>query len=150
MLEASGEQRQHTAGLPVEAAPEAHDLVPAGRSFRQPHCRFDGFGAARVQLGAIQITGRESRDQLDERGAVLGREAAHVHALELFRHLGDVARMRVAQARDTDAGQQVDVAVAVDVPENGTLAAIHAQLAEEGDALRSGREILRLGVEHTS
>ncbi len=55
--------------------------------------------------------------------------------------------MRVAEARDADPGEQIDVAIAVHVPQDGPLAAVHAQLAEERDALRSGREVLRLEVE---
>ena len=149
MLETSRQQRQHTAGFPVEAAPEAHDLMPAGCGSRQAHRRLDRLGTARVQLRAIEIPGREARDQLDERGAMLRREAADVHALQLLRHLGDIAGMRIPQACHAHAGQEVDVAVAIQVPENRALASIHAQLAEEGDALRSGREVLGLGVEHT-
>ena len=123
--------------------------MPAGCGFRQAHRRLDRLGTARVQLRAIEISGREPRDQLDERGAMLRCEAADVHPLQLLRHFGDIAGVRVAEACDAHAGQQVDVAVAIHVPENRALAAIHAQLAEEGDALCSGREILGLGVEHT-
>ena len=131
----------------MEAAPESQNLVLPGRRLGEPHGRFDGFGAARVQLGAVQVAGRDGGDQLDQVRAVLGGEAPHVHALELARHLGDVARVRVAEARDADPGEQVYVAVAVHVPEHGALAPVHAQLAEQGDALRPGRQIARLGVE---
>jgi hypothetical protein len=78
---------------------------------------------------------------------MLRREASHVHPLELARHLGDVPRVRVAEARDADARQQIYVAIAVEIPEHGAFAAVHAELAEERDALRAGREILGFEVE---
>ena len=147
VLEAAAQQRENTPRLPVKTAPESHDLVLAGRGLGQPHRRLDGFGAARVQLGAVQVAGRDAGDQLHQLRAVLGGEAPHVHALELACHLGDVARVRVAEARHTDAGEQVHVTVAVHVPEHGALAPVHAQLAEQGDALGPGRQVPRLGVE---
>src|SRR5438876_3141008 len=128
-------------------SPESHHFVPARGGFREPHRRFDRLRTARVELRAVQVAGREPRDQFHQRRAMLRREAPHVHALQLPRHLGDVARMRIAEARDADAGEQIHVAIAVYVPQYGALAAIHAQLAEEGDALRARCEILRLELE---
>ena len=133
----------------METAPEADDFVASGRGFGEPHRGLDGFGAARVELRAVQITGRELRDQLDQRGAMLRGEAAHVDALELLCHLCHVARMGVAEAGDADAGEKVDVPVAVDVPQHRAFAAIHEQLAEESNTLRAGREVLRLQVKDT-
>ena len=147
VLEASRQERQHAARLAVKAAPEPHDLVPAGGRSREPHGGFDRFRAARIELGAVEVAGRDPGNQLDESGAMLRREAADVHPFELFRHLGDVAGMRVAEARDADAGEQIDIAIAVDVPQDRAFAAVHAQLAEKRDTLRARRQVLRLEVE---
>src|SRR6185295_16258618 len=101
----------------------------------------------RVQLRPVQVAGRQLGDQLDERSAMLRCEAPHVHPRKLPRHLGDIARMRVAEARDTDTGEEIDVGIAVYIPQHRALAVIHAELAEERDALRAGCEVLRLGLE---
>ena len=149
VLEAARQQRQHPARLAVEPAPESHDFMAPRGSPGQAQRGFDRFGAARVELRPVQVAGREPRDQFDQRGTMLRREAPHVHALELLRHFGDIARMGVAEARDTDAGKQIDVAIAVHVPQHGALAAVHTQFAEERDALGPGRQVLGLSVEDT-
>ena len=58
--------------------------------------------------------------------------------------------MRVAQARDTNAGHEVDEAIAVDVEEQRAFAVVDAYLAEEREALRAWREMLLLFVEDLS
>src|SRR2546430_4569559 len=55
VLEARAQERQHAAGLAVEAAPEPDQLVVPGARPGEPHGGFHGFGAARVELGAIQV-----------------------------------------------------------------------------------------------
>jgi hypothetical protein len=113
MLEAARQERQHAARLAVKSAPEADDLVAARRCLHESHRGFHRLGAARVQLRPIEIARRKARKQPDECRAMLGREAAHVHALELSRHLRHIPGVRVPQARDADAGQQIHVAIAV-------------------------------------
>ena len=53
-------------------------------------------------------------------------------------------RVSVAKAGDTDAGEEVEIAAAVDVHEGRTLAMIDSELAEECHALRARREMLEL------
>ena len=60
---------------------------------------------------------------------------------------GDKFRVGVAQACHADAGQQVDVPLAVHVDQHRSLAVVDAQLAEERDALGARREELGLGIE---
>src|SRR5207244_4749051 len=127
--------RPHRPGLAVEPAPEADDLGVARAGLREPHGRLHRFGAARIELGAVEVAGGELREQLDEGRAVLRREAPHVDAGELAPHRLHVLGVRVTEARHADAGEQVDVAVSVGVIQDRTFPALNAQLAEEGDAL---------------
>ena len=56
--------------------------------------------------------------------------------------------MRVAEARDADAGHEVNEAIAIHVEEQRALSVVDAYLAEECEALRAGREMLLLLVEN--
>ena len=66
---------------------------------------------------------------------------------DLLLQRGNVLRVGVAEARDADAGHEVDESVAVDVEEQRALAMIDADLAEEREALRTRRKELLLFVE---
>src|SRR5206468_3131688 len=77
----------------------------------------------------------------------LGREAPDVNLRDLLLHRRHVSGMRVAEARDTDAGHEIDEPIPVDVEEQGSLTMINADLAEEREALCAGREVLLLVVE---
>src|SRR6266550_2111301 len=90
---------------------------------------------------------RELGEQLDERRAVLGREAAHVNPGELALQRRHVPGVGVPETRDADSREQVDVAVAVHVVQHGPFAAIDGQLAEQRHALGPGSEVPRLEVE---
>ena len=100
----------------MKAAPETHDLPASRGRLGQAHRRLPRLRAARVQLRAVEVARRQTRDQLHQRGAMLRREASHVHPLQLARHLGDVPWVRIAEARDADARQQIYVAIAVEIP----------------------------------
>jgi len=81
-------------------------------------------------LRPVQVAGRELRQQLDQRRAVLGREAADVNSGDLALQRRHVAGMGVPEARDADPREQVDVAVAVHIVQHGAFAAIDRELAE--------------------
>ena len=114
---------------------------------RESQRRLYRFRAAGIELRAVDVSGRELREHPDQYRAILGREAADVHLRDLLLHRGDVLRMRVAEARDADAGHEVDEPIAIDVEEQRALAMINADLAEERKALRARREMLLLLVE---
>ena len=127
--------------------PRTGELGLAGRRLGEAHRRFDGLGAAGVELGPVEVAGGQIGDQLDQPGPVLGREAADVDPGQLPAHGPDVLRMRVPEAGDADPREQVEVAVAVGVEQHGALAPLDAEPAEEGHALGAGGEMQRFGGE---
>src|SRR5262249_60241510 len=82
-LEPAAEQRHPAAGLAVEAAPEREPLALARRGVREPQRRLDGLGAAGEHLDAREALGGDRREQVEESGTRLGREAAERDALDL-------------------------------------------------------------------
>ncbi len=147
VLEVRAEERQHAAGLAVEAAPEPDELGLAGVRLGEAEGRLDGLGAAAVELRAIEIARCDVRDQLDESCAVLGGEAADVDPGDLALDGGDVFRVGVSEAGDADTREEIDVAAAIEIVEHDAFAAIDAEPAEQRDALGAGSEKLGLGVE---
>ena len=86
-------------------------------------------------------------DALEELRARFGREAAEGDALELLLEPRDKARMRVAEAADGNAGDEVEIFVAVDVGDGAALRMIDDDLREERDRLQARRHRLRLAIE---
>ena len=86
-------------------------------------------------------------DALEELGARLRREAAEGRPLELLLEARDIARMRMAEAADRDAGDEVEILVAVDVGDRAALRMVDDDLREERDRLQAGRHRLRLVLE---
>ena len=118
----------------------------AGTGLGEAHGCFDRFRPARIQLRAVEIPRGDLGQELHQRRPVLRGEAAHVHPRDLALEPRHVLRVGIPEARHGDAGEQIDVAVPVDVVEDRALAAVDAQLAEERDALRAGGEVARLRV----
>src|SRR5436309_4064214 len=147
VLEARAEHGEHTARLAVKAAPKPEHLGVSGARLREPQRRLDGFSPARIELRPVQVSGRELREQLDERRTVLGGEAADVNPRDLTLQRRHVAGMRVPETRHPNAREKVDVAVAVHVVQDGALAALDRELAEQRHTLRPGSEVERLEVE---
>src|SRR6266705_3950641 len=104
----------------MEAAPEPDDLGMPRARFGEPQRGLDRFGPARIELCAIQVAGRQLREQPHEGGPVLGGEAADVDARDLPLHRRYVLGMGVPEARHADAGEEIDVAVSVDRSEEHT------------------------------
>src|SRR2546426_35055 len=77
----------------------------------------------------------------------LGGEAADVNPRDLALQRRHVPGMRVSETRHPHAREEVDVAVAVHVVQDGALAALDRELAEQRHALRPGSEGERLEVE---
>ena len=115
---------------------------------REAQRGLDSLRAARIELSAVDVAGSEIGQHLDEHRAILGGEAADVNLRDLLLHGGDVLRMRVAEAGHADSGHEVDESVAVDIEEQRAFAMIDADLAEEREALRAGREVQLLLVEY--
>src|SRR5262245_27690206 len=125
MLEVAAEQAEHTAGLPVKAAPETEDLVLSGCRLRQPERRLHRLRAAREHLDARQSLRRERGQAIQESRARLGGEAPERQTFDLTLQGLDVVRMAVSDAPDADAGDEVDVLLAILVVEHGSRAARH-------------------------
>jgi hypothetical protein len=56
--------------------------------------------------------------------------------------------MPMAEARDCDSGEKIDVGVAVGVGERRALAVIECDPGEQRDSLAAGRNIALFGVEN--
>src|SRR5437870_7342629 len=105
------------------------------------------FGAAREELDAREAVGREARQQLEQLRAGLGGEAAKGQLLDLALEALDVMRMAVADTAHADAGDEIDVRVAVHVGERAALAAGHGQPRVEREGLQPGRDVTLLALE---
>ena len=108
-------------GDDVDGIPALHlGLVAAG----QLDGRLVGFGAGVAEEGLAEVgRGKEQASQLKLR--LLVEEVAHVPEGVGLLHEGFVDLVvAVANGRDGDAGEQVDVFLAVDVPEAGSLAEV--------------------------
>src|SRR5437867_2575942 len=147
MLEVASEKRQDPARLAVKSSPEGDHLALARVGLSQADRGLDGFGPAAVELRSAKVPGRDLREELHQGGPVLGREASHMNPRQLPPERLYVARMRIPQAGHADAGQQVDVAIAVDVVEQCPLTPVDAEPCKECDALNPWREIFCFGVE---
>src|SRR5256886_16738496 len=77
------EHGHHAAGLAGKAAPESQDLGMPGARLRQAERCLHRLRTARIELRPVQVAGRELRQQLDQRRAVPGREAADVNSGDL-------------------------------------------------------------------
>jgi hypothetical protein len=144
MLEIAAEQAQHAAGLAVEAAPEPEDLLPPGRGLGQPQAGLDRLRAAREELDARETLRRDGRHQLQEARPGLGREAAEGQPLGLTLQGLDVVRVAVPHAPHRDARDEVDVLVAILVPQRRAAAPRHGQPGVEREGLVAGRDVARL------
>src|SRR5262249_3524099 len=144
VLKVAAEQRQHAAGLAVEAAPEAEHLGLARGRVDEPQRGLDGLGPARDHLDAPEALRRDGGHELENLRAGLGGEAAEGDPLDLALGRLDVMRMTVADAAHRDAGNEVDVLVAVLVDQGAVDAARHRQARVEREALRAGGEVLAL------
>ena len=144
VLEVAAEQSEHPARLAVEPAPEAEHLVLAGGGLGEAQGGLHGLGAPGEELDAGEPLRREARQLREEAGARLGREAAERQALELPLERFHVMRMAVTDAAHADAGDEVDVLVAVLIDQRATLATGHRHAGREGEGLQPGRDMTSL------
>ena len=86
-------------------------------------------------------------DQIEKMGAVLGREAAESDVIELLLETLDVVRMAMAETADRDAGDEVEIFVAVDVGDGAAAGAVDHDLRIERDRLQPRRHSLGLALE---
>ena len=89
-------------------------------------------------------SGRSEATILRKRTRALGGEAAEGRPLELLLEALDVVRMAVADAADGDAGDEIEIFVAVDVGDRAALGVVDDDLREERDRLQPRRHDLRL------
>ena len=147
LLRFVADKSDDAAGLAVEAAPEAHHLMLSGRGTRQPERGFDRLRAAAIKMCALESRGRDFAQQLERRRALLGREGADHQPRRLIRQRLRQSGMRMAKACDRDAGEKIDVDVAVGVGERRAFAVIEGDTGEQRDALAAGRDIFLFEVE---
>src|SRR5437870_3224525 len=141
MLELAAEEPEHATRFAVKSSPEADDLVLARGRLGQTQRRLDGLGAPREELDAREAFGHEAGEQRQEPRASLGGEAAERQALELALQRIDVVRMTVTDAAHTDAGDKVDVLVAVLVDQRAALATRDGHAGRERERLQARREM---------
>ena len=144
VLEVAPHERQHAAGLAVEAAPEAHELVLLRDGLGQAERRLDGLGAAREELDAREALRRDAGEQVEELRADLRGEAAEREPAGLLLERLHVVRVAVADASDGDAGDEVDVGVAVLVEDPAALAARHREARIQREGLQARRHVAGL------
>ena len=143
VFEIRAHERKHAHGFAVESAPEAHELVFAGEALGQAKRGFDGFGAAGVKLGPVDVRSRAMlRDFLEELDARFGSEASDGSAfstcvLDRF----DDFRMAMAQAVDADSADDVDEGVAVDVRQRASSAFMNHDAGHCGELLMTGSQV---------
>ena len=147
---------EHAHGLAVEAAPEADHLIFLGHGPREPKRRFDRLGAAAIQMRALQVGGRHLADQLEGLDALARRERPDHQARRLFGNRLGQRRMSVTEAGDRDAGEEIDVGVAVGIGQGRAVTVLEGNPREQRDPLAAGRDIAllfgedlaRLGARH--
>ena len=125
-----GGQRQRAHGAAVEAALGGHDVGAAGAP-GQLERRLVGLGAGVGEEHLARPPRVEQREQLlGQPDLRLGGEEVRdvAERLELRRHRRDQGRVPVAERVDRDAAEEVDVLLAVGVPDVGALAADQRQL----------------------
>src|SRR5262249_36530371 len=137
VLEVAPEEAEHTAGLAVEPAPEAEDLVLARGDLGQTQRRLHRLRSAGEHLDAGQPSGQDRGDQLEEAGARLRGEAAKSELLHLLLERLHVVGMAVAHGADGDARDEVDVLLPILVDQHGATAARHGQPRVEGESLHA-------------
>src|SRR5208282_2946498 len=116
--------------------------------FGEPEGGLDRLRAAREQLGMGDSLREQPGDQIEKTGAVLSREAAEGDAIELLLETLDVVRMAMAETADRDAGDEVEILVAVDVGDRAAAGAVDHDLRIERDRLQPRRHSLGLAVEY--
>ena len=93
-------------------------------------------------------SGSSLADQIEKSRAGLGGEAAERDALELLLDALDVVGMAVAETADSDAGDEIEVLVPVDVGDRAALGVVDRDLRIERDRLEPRRHRLGLAIEN--
>jgi hypothetical protein len=108
----------------------------------EPQRGLDRLRTAGEHLDARESFGRDRGQQVEELGPGLGGEAAEGDPLDLTLERLDVVRMAVADAPDRDAGDEVDVLVAVLVDQGAVDTARHREARVERKALGARCQVL--------
>src|SRR5271166_2329447 len=125
----------------MESAPEADDLVVFGFGLGKADGSFDSFCAAAVEVSASQLRGRGLAKQTENFGPLGGGESSYDQAGGLFGQRLRQSGVAVAEGGDRDAGEKVEVGVAVGIGERGAVAMIEGDLGEQRDALAAWRHM---------
>ena len=164
VLEGGAHEGEGAHRLAVEASPEAHHLVLAserlGETKRALHC----LGSTRVKLYAMDAWRRRvRREALDELHASAAREGPDGCGHHLIADGTDHLRVRVTQRVHTDAADDVEERIAVDVGDGAAERGFdgHSGLdrvaleprrdvrvlsSTQGNALRPGHERLQVDL----
>jgi len=147
-------ERQGHVGAAVEGVRERHDAGTLGVGAGDLDGVLDGLGAGVGQEGLLRgragSQGVEPLGQLDVGGVHADREAEMLELLDLALDGFDHARMRVAEVHDRDPRAEVQVALAVDVPDVRSLPAnrmerVHADSGRGHGGSTTGCQV---GVRH--
>ena len=133
-------ERPCAVRLAVVAAPETHYGAPAGSGTGQAERGLHRFGTAAVELHARQVGWQQPAQRFQQGDPGLGGERSRGQPPGLGGDRGHLVGMGMADAADADPGHEVQDAVAVRIPEHGTLAALEADLCPLGDALQARRD----------
>ena len=133
---------QRQQGAAVIAAGEGDDAGTAGGGAGDLDRVLDGFGAGGDQQGLFRMIAGGQRVQLFRQRHVglVGHDLERGVRIEVFLRLGGGhdRRVTVAGVEHGDAAGEVDVAVALDIPELGILGAGGKDRRGRGDATRHG------------
>ena len=128
----------------MKGARVSDELVFLRRRLCEAEGRLDSLRSAGEELDASQAGRRDAREQLEKPRPHLRREAPEGQPLELFLQPRDVVRVAVPDASHGDAGDKVDVRVAVLVVETAAVAAGHRETRIEGEGLEPRRHVAAL------
>src|SRR5262249_55161835 len=95
-------------------------------------------------LHAARAPGHHRREQLERAPPRLGREAAEGQRLHLPLQRLHVVRVAMTDAADRDAGDEVDVLVAVLVDERRALSPRHREAGVQRERLKAGSDVAAL------
>lgn len=142
-------QRHAEHGAAVKGAGKGDNAGTAGMGAGDLHCVLDRLGAGRHQHGAVFGSGWRHRVQpLGElQITFVGRdmEAGMGEVLGLFGDGAHDGRVAVAGIVDRDAGGEVDITFAIDVPELG-IQGLPGKDAPGAHATRDGGFLARLQI----
>ncbi len=144
---AAAQHADHALALAMESTPEADELELLGHRLGKPERRLDRLGATGKQLQMRQSLRQQRGDKIEEARPRFGCEAAEGRPFELLPDALHIVGMAVSDAANGDAGDEVEILVAVHVGDGAAFRVVDDDLREERDRLQPWRHSLGLVVE---